>query len=517
MKDNNFDYKKYFEGKRVTKQGFGVLGRGFGVVKFLLECGAIVTVTDMKPENDFAEQIKELNLLIEKLKKEVEKNNNESGENEKYLGEVKCVLGEHRDEDFVNCDFVIQASGVPKDNYYLNLAKQNNISVYQESSLFVKLVKENFKDVKIIGVTGTRGKTTTTFLIYELLRKVKPMFFGPFRGSSTIHLGGNVQGVATLELISKIKEGDMVVMELDSWILQGFGDIKYSPEFSVFTSFMPDHMNYYKGDMKEYFLDKANIFLYQKEDDVFVTTNKVLENIKKYLGNNNGLTSQNVELVFPLVKGGDTSETSDGGFLEFETHLLGQHNQVAINLVYKIAKHFNITDDDFKNFVKDFKGVKGRLEFVKEYNGVKIYNDTCATTGDATVAGLNALEEELNKNLQSQNKIILICGGRDKELDMQTLINKFLELQNENKLEIILLSDETTTGTKKLLESIKQQNLQGEIKFIETKDLVEGLSQAISISKPGDKILFSPAFASFGMFKNEYDRGDKYMTEVNAL
>ncbi len=474
----NFDYKKYFEGKRVTKQGFGVLGRGFGVVKFLLECGAIVTVTDSKPRSEFIEQIYEL----EKL--------GYSEEN----GKIKYVLGVHKDEDFMSCDFVIQASGVPKENYYLNLAKQNNVPVYQESSLFVKLVKENFNDVKIIGVTGTRGKTTTTFLIYELLRKVKP--------SSTIHLGGNVQGVATLELIKEVREGDVVVMELDSWLLQGFGDIKYSPEIAVFTSFMPDHMNYYKGDMQEYFLDKANIFLYQNKNDVFVTTNMVQKDIEKYLGG-----ASEPGLI-------DLVDLQD--LRKFETHLLGEHNQVAINLTYRAAKHFNISDDEFINFVKSFRGVKGRLEFVKEYNGVKIYNDTCATTGDATVAGLNALYEEINKsNLDTNNKIILICGGRDKELDMTNFLNSLANLQVQSKLEIILLNDETTTGSQKLLESIKQQNLQEGIKFRETKDLTEGLSQAISISKPGDKILFSPAFASFGMFKNEYDRGDKFMLELD--
>lgn len=162
------------------------------MVKFLLECGAIVTVTDTKPASDFAEQIKELESL---------------GYTE-ASGKVKFVFGEHREEDFTNCDFVIQASGVPKDNHYLALAKTNNVPVYQEVSLFVKLVHENFKDVKIVGVTGTRGKTTTTFLIYEVLKN----YLKERESQKQIHLGGNVQGVATLELIKNIKEGDVVVM-----------------------------------------------------------------------------------------------------------------------------------------------------------------------------------------------------------------------------------------------------------------------------------------------------------------
>lgn len=484
----NFDYKQFFEGKKITKQGFGVLGRGFGVVKFLLDCGATVIVTDTKPASDFAEQVKELESLGYKESK------NENGES---IGQVKYVFGEHREEDFVDCDFVIQASGVPKDNHYLNLAKQKNIPVYQESSLFVKLVKENFKDVKIVGVTGTRGKTTTTFLIYEVLKNYYKM-----KGSQKeIHLGGNVQGVATLELISKIKEGDIVVMELDSWILQGFGDVKISPNISVFTSFMPDHMNYYKGDMKDYFLDKANIFLYQTNSDLLVTTENVSNQIKTYLGPNFAYTGQ-TKIVLPT------------DIKKYETYLIGEHNQMAINLVQKVAEDFNIDEEEFAGLIKDFKGVKGRLEFVKEVNGVKIYNDTCSTTPDATIAGLNAMLE----TLEPENKIVLICGGKEKDLDLTNLVNKIQEVSAKKQLEIVLLNDEVhTTGSIKLLNILKELISRGEVSLRSSNNLSNVLKQACEIAKMGDVVLFSPGFTSFGMFKNEYDRGDKFMDLVKNL
>jgi UDP-N-acetylmuramoylalanine--D-glutamate ligase len=516
-----FFYKKFFEGKRVTKQGFGYLGRGFGVVKFLLECGAVVTVTDMKERTEFEEQIKELeNLGYKEIKID---------EDGKGVGQIRYVFGKHEIENFVNCNFVIQASGVAKESIYLQAARNAGVPIYQESSLFVKLVKENFNDVKIVGVTGTRGKTTTTFLIYEVLTKyfakVRPL--QEARANKVepckIHLGGNVQGVATLELIKNIKEGDVVVMELDSWILQGFGDIKYSPNIAVFTSFMPDHMNYYKGDMKEYFLDKVNIFLYQRESDIFVTTNAVGAEIEKYLGQEYKFNSQHIELVSPLLKEVDDKRSEvAGGF--YETYLIGQHNQIAINLAWRAVKSFGISEEEFRDVVKEFKGVKGRLEFIKEINinkkdgkvgSVKIYNDTCSTTPDATIVGLNALHENLEEKGKTENKIILICGGRDKELNLDNLINKFLEMHKENRLEIILLNDETTTGTKRLLEGIKNKNLQGEINWIEVKNLEEGIKEAFSFTNSGDIILFSPGFASFGMFKNEYDRGDKFVHEVD--
>ena len=245
--NKSLEYKKYFEGKKVTKQGFGILGRGIGVTKFLLASGAEVLVVDSKPESDFLENIKELESFM------IEKNIPKT--------KVKYSFGPHSKTDFEKCDFVVQASGVPKGNSFLAHAKSLQIPVYQEASLFCEIIGEYNKTlidkekIKIVGVTGTRGKTTTTFLIYEMLKD----HFGDDR----IHIGGNVQGVATLDLLTTIKPGDIIVLELDSWVLQGLGGIKYSPDIAVFTNLMPDHMNYYNGNMSEYLYDKANIFLNQ--------------------------------------------------------------------------------------------------------------------------------------------------------------------------------------------------------------------------------------------------------------
>ncbi len=275
---------------------------------------------------------------------------------------------------------------------------------------------------------------------------------------------------------------------------------------------MPDHMNYYKGDMKDYFLDKANIFLYQTESDIFVTTNAVEAEIEKYFGEDYKLNSQNIELVSPLLKGVDTSETSAGGF--FKTHLIGVHNQVAINLAWRAVKVFGIHDEEFRNIVKDFKGVKGRLEYVKETKGVRIYNDTCSTTPDATIAGLNAILETLTH----ENKIILICGGKEKELDQTNLVSKILELSKQNKLEVILLNDEVnTSGSKKLLDTLKGSISQGEVAIRSINNLPDAVKEAVQAAKEGDVLLFSPGFTSFGMFKNEYDRGEKFIELVNSL
>lgn len=247
------NYKQFFKGKKITVMGLGLLGRGVGYTKFLAEClsaqtgGADLIVTDLKTKEQLASSLKQL---------------------EKFRG-IKFILGEHRLEDFKDRDMIIKAAGVPLDSIYINEAKKNDIPIEMDVSLFAKLAPS----VKIVGVTGTRGKSMTTTLIYEIL-KANEKFL-----KRKVFLGGNLRGVATLPLIKKVKEGDILVCELDSWQLQGFGDAKISPNISVFTSFMPDHMNYYKNSMEEYFEDKANIFKYQKSDDILI----IRPGMKRYI------------------------------------------------------------------------------------------------------------------------------------------------------------------------------------------------------------------------------------------
>ena len=574
------EYKKYFEGKKITKQGFGILGRGIGVVKFLLESGAQVLVTDTKPESDFLENIKEVtNFMLEK---------------NILSSKVSYVFGEHRMQDFLECDYVVQASGVSKDNIYLKHARDNNVKVYQESSLFCEIIREfnnkeisqenfnkieekkvsseNINKISIIGITGTRGKTTTTFLIKKIIedyinneneknKNLKDVNKSPdLKLDRKVYFGGNVQGVATLENLKYIKGGDVVVMELDSWILQGFKDINYSPEIAVFTTFMADHMNYYKGDMQDYFLDKANIFLYQKSGDIFITTDKIEVDIKKYLNENDYLEFENrktdqedktqtnkkeysqkeVEENKKLVILSDSEIGNHNK--KYKSLLIGEHNKINVALAISTCRAFGVDDVSIQESLDSFTGVAGRLELVRKLeispnNFIYFYNDTTATTPDALIVALASLALIAEQN---NSQIILICGGRDKELDMTPAAEKIVEFKKENKIkQIILLSDTTTTGTKKLIELFKNikgnkdsenkyseigvNNLSveneegGFVDYTECESLELAVQAARSAAAPSDIILFSPGFASFGMFQNEYDRGDKFNKLVNSL
>ena len=213
------DFRDYFKDKKVTVVGLGLLGKRLGDIAFLSEFGAKVLVTDLKTA-------KELAPSIAKLKK---------------YKNIEYVLGKHRMEDFENRNFVLKGQGVPLDSSYITHARKQGIPIEMDESLFVKLAP----DVKIIGVTGTRGKSTTTVLIYEILKQAYNSPSIKLGGKKpSVFLGGNIKGTAALPLLEVVKVGDTVVFELSSWQLQGFGEAGISPHISIFTNFMPDHMNY---------------------------------------------------------------------------------------------------------------------------------------------------------------------------------------------------------------------------------------------------------------------------------
>lgn len=455
------NYKNFFKNKKITVMGLGLLGRGVGDSLFLAECGAKVLVTDLKSSTELRSSLKKL---------------------QKYKN-IKYTLGEHRLEDFKGKDMILKAAGVPLDSIYLKEAKKNKIPIEMDVSLFAK----HAGGVMIVGVTGTRGKSMVTALIYEILSS---FFAKATKGQAkrNVFLGGNVRGVVTLPLLEKAKAGDILVCELDSWQLQGFGDAKISPHISVFTSFMPDHMNYYGSTklttgkaMKRYFADKANIFKYQKKGDVLVVRPHVERIIPKKIKS---------KLIVADVK----------SIADYKFIVPGEHQRENLACAVTVGRIFGIPEKDLIKTVAKFKGVEGRLQFVKNYQGVKIYNDNNATTPEATIAGIRALSEN-----KKEGKIILIGGGADKNLDLQLYVN----VVNTFCKAIVLIPG---TGTSKLLKNykIKIPNENG-------KDLKEVVKKAIQYSKKGDIILFSPAFASFGMFKNEYDRGDQFMKIIKNL
>ena len=436
--------------------GLGLLGRALGDISYLAQKGADIIVTDLKTEKELAPSIKAL---------------------KKYKN-IKYHLGGHSVEDFKNRDIVLHAPNAPRDSIYLETARKNGALVTQGTALFASLTHGT-----ILGITGTRGKSTTTHLIYHILKKYLRS------KKQKVFLGGNVKGVSTLAMIDKVKKGDIVVMDLDSWQLESFGKLGISPKYAGVTTFMPDHLNYYKGNLDAYLEDKAQIFLHQKSSDFLVLGESVADIIMKKYG-------AKIKSEIIIAKKDDAKK--------YKIKIPGEHNLDNISVAIELCKKLKIPEKIIKLGVESYRGIEGRLEFVKTVKGVKIYNDTCATTPDATLMGLRALSE--GKNASGSPKIALIMGGADKQIDMSRL-TKYVAKYAKT---VVLLPG---TGSDKVREILRQKVAY----FYEANTLKSAVLVAQKLSKKGDIILFSPAFASFGMFANEFDRGEKFLEIVKKL
>lgn len=433
------DVRALFKGKRVTLMGLGLLGRGEGDAAFLAACGAILTVTDKKTEAELAEPVARLRA--------------------RYPG-IAFHLGGHTEADFTDCAMVVKAAGVPLDSPYIALARASGVPVVMSTALFAKHARE--AGAIIVGVTGTRGKSTIAHMLFHAL----------VRAGRRAHRGGNVRGISTLALLPEVRAGDVCVLELDSWQLQGFGAMQLSPDIAIFANLMPDHLNYYP-DMHAYFADKANIFLFQKPGNSLFVGPSVRPRVEAAR-----------PPVFPVVP----------PQLPATVHLklLGEHNRENAALAAAALRTLGLSEDAVRTGLESFEPVEGRLQFVLERNGVRFFNDNNATTPEATVAALRAFG----------GGILLIAGGSDKELGLEALT---AEIHKRTKALFLLAG----TGTKKLQPGFPDAPV--------FPGVDEAVRAAAAKAVPGDTVLFSPAFASFGMFKNEYERNDAFLCAVSAL
>lgn len=438
------DARSYFAGKKITVMGLGLLGRGLGDVRFLASCGAELIVTDLKTEAQLAESLGEL----------------------KDLNGITYVLGEHRLEDFRDRDLILKAAGVPLDSPFIAEARKQGTPIRMSADLFAEL-----SGAPIIGVTGTRGKSTVTHMLEAILEEA----------GTKVLLGGNVRGVSTLALLPQVTADAVGLLELDSWQLQGFGEAGISPHIAVFTTFYPDHLNYYHDDLDAYLQDKANIFLNQKEDDTLILGKQCAPLVIDKYG----------EQIESRVKVVDTPDLPDTWVLAIP----GMHNRYDAALALAAARVRGIADDVSRKALSAFAGVPGRLQLVRTVHGISYYNDTNSTTPEATMAALEAFADT------HPGKVVLIMGGANKGLDMEA----FLDAVPRRTKHVTLLAG---TGTDEVKSAIPDA---------EVFDSLKGaLADAQAHAEAGDIILFSPAFASFGMFKNEYDRGDQFIELVNA-
>jgi len=452
--------------------GLGLNQGGLGVARFLVKAGAKVLITDLKTE-------KELRSSLEKLKN----------------FDIRYILGRHREEDFINTDMVIQNPAVSHNSKYLKIAREYKIPIKTDLDLFFQQCPSR----NIIAIAGTKGKSTVSQLIFHIFKEAQ---------KDTI-LAGNI-GISVLDILEKITPQTWVILEISTWQMEGMKHHKFKPRTAVITNILPDHLDRYPN-YKEYIRAEKLIFQYQNPNDHLIVNYDNEETIKIKKETNlplywfsakkkiePGCYFENDELAFQL-EGHKTvfAKISD-------LPLPGSHNLENILAASTVGFIHNIPGKIILKALKQFPGISYRLEFIGRYRGIKFYNDTCATTPEATLAALESFSKEY---------IILILGGKDKELNYK---NFGLAIgQNKKIKKIILLQHPDYTASLKIFSTLKK-HLDSE-KIIQTTNLKVAIEIAIQQAKANDLIILSPAAASFGMFKNEFDRGDQFNKIVKNL
>lgn len=463
--------KNMFKKKKVVVMGIGLHGGNVATIKWLVAQGARVIATDKKSHEELAPSLEKL----------------------KGYKNVTVVTGQHRMEDFLTADLVIKNPAVPWTNKYIQAALAKKVPVEMDSSLFF----QNCPSRKIIGVTGTKGKTTTSLLIARILEMA---------GKDVVKVG--IGQEAVMNKLAKIKKSTWVVFELSSWRLSALAKHEISPRIAVITNIFQDHLNYYPS-MKEYIEDKKQIFLNQKSKGTLVLNwdNEIAKGFdNEARGSVAYFSLEKIdENVCVYVEEGVIKYNFDGEIGSIckaeDVRLRGSHNLYNALAACGAAIVLQIPPKTIKNVLINFKSIPHRLEFVDKIEGVSFYNDTAATTPESAIAGINSFTKHIN----------LICGGSNKNLDLKPLAQRIVSAEHVST--VFLLRGAATGQLRKYIIE-----LGGSSKIAGVFDSIkEAARDAMQFASDGEIVLLSPGCASFGMFQNEFDRGNKFKEVVKSV
>lgn len=449
-----------FKDKKVTIMGLGLHGGGLASALFFLKEGARVTITDLRTKSI-------LQPTLDKL--------------QGY--EFDLTLEKHIDSDFSEADIVIKNPGVPSSSPYLKMAKR----VESDISIFLSRV-----NCPIIAITGSKGKSSTVSAIYHVLKKV----------NENSKLGGNIT-VSPLTFIDDVNNSTPVVLELSSWQLSDLrGKDSFNPNISAVTNIMNDHQNAYNS-IDEYAGDKG-VILERVKDWGIINYNDSYKDFFKDILNKTPLYFSN-KPEDKNYTGAFLDEEKNGWFqdngkktfiLPNELTIPGEHQRENLLLAGMILLKYGLKPEVIREGLQEFKGIAHRMEFFHEKDGVKFYNDSAATIPEAVCAAIEALK----------GPVKLISGGTDKELEFDIIKDSF-----KIPKAIYLLQG---TGTDKMLPILDREDITYFGPYDSLEKLISDLKQNI---ESGDSVLFSPGATSFGMFNNEFHRGNQFKEIISRI
>ncbi len=453
-----------FAGKRVTVMGLGTREGGIGVARYLAERGALVTVTDLKSEVELAEPLRRLAGLP-----------------------IRYVLGRHEERDFTpeGADLVVRNPTVRRTSRFLQLARETGVPIEMEMSLFLRACS-----APVIGVTGTKGKTTTATLCASMLQA----------WDERTVLAGNM-GISAVSQLDRIAPDTPVVLEISSWQLEALDEHGLSPQIAVLTNISEDHLDTYTS-FAEYADTKRSIARHQRPADALVVNADDPEAWQ-------AATIARGRVV-PFGVG---DRGSDGCWImDRELHLRLNGVEMAIPVPAEWSAHRlanaaaaaaaavlrGAPVEAVRAGLSAFPGVKDREEIVAVMNGVTFINDTAATAPAATIAALRS---------HAGRRVHLIAGGADKRLDFWPLA----KAAQEAGVVVYLLEG---SATPRLGEVLAMLRVPAHGPFACMSAAVEAAATA---AQPGDVVLLSPGCASFGLFRDEFERGEHFRQAVRAL
>lgn len=445
-----------YRGKKVLVLGLGK--SGVNAAKLLKKLGAEVTVNDKNTPSDLTQ--------VNELKNEG----------------IEVITGSHPLELLENIDLMVKNPGIPYTNVLVSGAKDKGIKIITEPELAFEI-----SDARFVGVTGTNGKTTTTTMISLMLNQ------GQTEGKA--YVAGNI-GVPASQVAQEATNKDTIVTELSSFQLLGITE--YHPKVAVLTNIYEAHIDYH-GTRENYVNAKMRIVMNQTEDDYFVV-NWDNEEWQE-------LSQRSKAKIVPfsrLGKSKDGAYVADGYLFYKEDKIMpvadikvpGTHNVENALAAIAVAKIFGKSNEDIKEILTTFSGVRHRTQYVTTLNGRKFYNDSKATNMEATekaLAGFN-------------NPVVLLAGGLDRGFTFEKL-----EPSLKNKVHAMIVFGETADL---MAKAGKEAGVE---KIIKTKDAVSAVPEAYKVSNEGDVILLSPACASWDQWPTFEVRGDKFIEAVEKL
>lgn len=446
-----------FENQKILILGFA--RSGYEAAKFLIQRGNQVVLNDSKQEEfQDAEKVKELRVLG-----------------------VEFVFGSHPDDLLDSTfDYLIKNPGVPIHHKYVLKARELGIEVINEVEMAYRLFPKN---VTLIGITGTNGKTTTTSLTYAIVKEA----FG-----DRAFLAGNI-GFPLSGVLSELKEGDIVVMEVSCQQLANLST--FHPNIAVMTNLSPAHIDFF-GSYEVYKKAKAKLFQNQTKDDVAILNVEnadVLDETKRILSTKKFFSSEN-SINGCYLDGRDIYYYDKKILSRDDIRIAGIHNVENVMAAVMVAKELKISDDIIRQVVRNFKGVEHRLEYVDTVNGRKFYNDTEATNIKCTQIALASFDEPT----------ILILGGLERGQD-------FFELSDYlAHVKCIVAIGECRDRVVQFADTMK-------IPVYSYEFLRDGFQKCYEVSDSGDVILLSPASASWDQYKECEIRGTEFKDCVKAL